>query len=227
MRRRFGATAGLIALTVLAAVATTVYLVIDRSSITTFPGTTIEYRDTVPSFDVREAMDCVHYTSTLEHLVGVSSAIVVGEVVASRPLFEATYGVADPQEDADGNLPEPRLTYLDRELTIAVEQTLFGEPVTSLKVLAPGWYSGDPWEPTARFSRSWLQPGDRAVIPVMPTDPPLDTKDWPEIMYTCSGPFVLENGRVVQKEDTDQFVAEGVWSMSEQQLVDALRAEIG
>ena len=119
-----------------------------------------------------------------------------------------------------------RGNFLNRLLLVDVEQTLSGEPLQTVEVIVEGWISDTPedvWVPIAFDGNHRLAPGDRAALPLTKSmeGDPVSTPD--SYSLACTGPFVIAEGLVLPKPDSTDFREEGAYSMSEKQLVEAIR----
>ncbi|MGS0685086.1 hypothetical protein ACVBEQ_08035 [Nakamurella sp. GG22] len=175
---------------------------------------------------VSMAGSCEPYSSTLGGLADASDSIVLGVVVAERPFIEGTYGPA-AFSNQRAELPPRRGDFLNRLLQVDIEQTLSGEPLQTVEVIVEGWISDTPedvWVPIAFDGNHRLAPGDRAVLPLRQSmeGDPVSTPD--SYSIACTGPFVIVDGLVAPKPDSTNFREEGAYSMSEKQLIEALRS---
>ncbi len=202
-------------------------IAISQASRSTFPGTDVEYFTAISESD---AEDCDPYVGDLRSLVEQTQLIVVATVTAERPLFEPVYGTELPRA-VDGELPPRRGDYLTRELQLDltrelqldVERVLSGTVPETLDVRATGWVirsDRDTWHRHVMYGSPFLDVGERAVVPVYPA---IDqSSGQPVSVVSCTGAFVLEDGVVQPWDHGLEFQSDGVYSMTERELVAAI-----
>ena len=208
-------------LTVVAVIAVVVcgYLAVRQLTRSTFPGTDVEYfHATVSPYP-----ECQPYRNTLQSLVDDSPLIVLGTITSERQLFEPVYGTDLPRK-VDGELPPRRSDYLAQVVEIDVEEVLSGTPPDSLQVQDRGWLAennSDTWHRYGVNGSPTLSTGDRAVVPLFLS---IDkAPGLPMYAVSCTGAFLLEDGWVQPRDDGREFTEDGVYSMSEEQLLAAIR----
>ncbi|MGS0685125.1 hypothetical protein ACVBEQ_08245 [Nakamurella sp. GG22] len=208
---------------VCAVIAGTVF-VVSQASRSTFPGTDVEYFSATSESD---SEDCGHYAGDLESLVKGTQLIVLATVTSEQPLFEGVYGTDLPQE-VDGELPARRGDYLPRRLQLDIEQVLSGSVPETLDVRGEGWVArndSDTWHRHIMYGSPFLNVGERAVVPMYRmADYP---SGQPIYAVSCTGAFVIDDGEVQPRDHGLEFKDDGVYSMTEQELVAAIQKLAG
>ncbi|WP_029138886.1 hypothetical protein [Nakamurella lactea] len=215
-RRAQLAGAGAVAVVAVAAI-----ILATRNSTAVFAGTDVRYATGAPA--AVEAM-CDPYSSDLADLVRDSESIVLATVTSETPLLANVYGTDAPKE-VNGELPPRKGDFLNRALAVSIDKTLFGPERRNVVVVVEGWQydtASDSWTPWAVNGNQRLMPGDRAVLSLMknPADDPAALPG--SFALACSGPFLIKDGKVVPKPDSTDFQDDGAYSMTEDQLIQAI-----
>ncbi len=197
---------------------------VSQLSRSTFPGTDVEHFNASTGYS---DSDCHISADRLEALVALSDLIVVGTVTSDSPIFEPIYGTDLPRE-VDGELPARKGDYLSQSLELDIEQVLSGTMPESLVMRGAGWQvsnNSDTWLRSGANGNPHLSAGDRAVVPLF-----LDAgaaPDRPVYNVSCTGAFVIDDGMVSARPDGRQFKDDRVYSMSEQELIAAIKRYAG
>ena len=125
-------------------------------------------------------------------------------------------------------MPERRSDSLPQSLRIDVERVLSGTLPESLVIQGAGWVAmnnGETWHRTGTPEDQPVRVGDRGVIPLFlspgtPTGPPT-------YAVSCTGAFVIEDGRVRPRDQGAGPAQDSVNSMTEDALVTAIEKLAG
>lgn len=182
-----------------------------------FPGTDVHFRTEGARAGTSE---CQPYPGSVDEILSVSDAVVLGRVIADRPNLEQTYGTQTPQL-VDGKLPTARVDFISRVLTIEVERAVVGSAPSAVTVLVRGWVADDKgeWIPSDLGGEPRLAVGDRGIFPLIPATGA--EAQWAPHLLPCTGVALLAEGKVSQSVPKNALAEGGYYSHTEEQMVAA------